>query len=42
VRNVTTGATLQGNPIPPQLQRVVAAGGVEPVLRAEGYLAAKA
>jgi len=42
VRNATTGATLQGNPIPPQLQRLVAAGGVEPVLRAEGYLAAKA
>ena len=41
VRNVTTGATLQGNPIPSQLQRIVAAGGVEDVLRSEGYLAAK-
>lgn len=42
VRNATTGATLQGNPIPSQLQRIVAAGGVEDVLRSEGYLAAKA
>ncbi|HET6951028.1 MAG TPA: hypothetical protein VFI47_11670 [Acidimicrobiales bacterium] len=41
VRNVTTGATLRGNPIPPQLQRIVAAGGVEDVLRSEGYLAAR-
>jgi len=41
VRNATTGAELQGNPIPPQLQRIVAAGGVEDVLRSEGYLAAK-
>lgn len=42
VRNATTGTTLQGNPIPPQLQRIVAAGGVEDMLRSEGYLAAKA
>jgi 3-isopropylmalate/(R)-2-methylmalate dehydratase small subunit len=41
VRNVTRGAMLQGAPIPPQLQRLVAAGGVEHVLRAEGYLAAR-
>jgi 3-isopropylmalate/(R)-2-methylmalate dehydratase small subunit len=41
VRNVTTGATLEGNPIPTQLQRIVMAGGVEDVLRSEGYLAAK-
>jgi 3-isopropylmalate/(R)-2-methylmalate dehydratase small subunit len=41
VRNVTTGATLEGNPIPIQLQRIVMAGGVEDVLRSEGYLAAK-
>ncbi len=39
VRNATTDATLEGSPIPPQLQRLVAAGGVEDVLRAEGYLA---
>jgi 3-isopropylmalate/(R)-2-methylmalate dehydratase small subunit len=41
VRNVTTGATLEGNPIPTQLQRIVIEGGVEDVLRSEGYLAAK-
>ena len=39
VRNATGGATLQGTPIPLQLQNLVAAGGVEDVLRAEGYLA---
>ena len=41
VRNATTGATLQGNPIPPALQDIVRAGGVENVLRTEGYLAAR-
>lgn len=41
VRNVTTGATAQGSPIPAQLQDIVLAGGVEGVLRAEGYLAAR-
>ena len=41
VRNVTSGATTQGAPIPPALQRLVAVGGVEAVLRAEGYLAAR-
>jgi len=40
VRNVSTGATTVGNPIPPQLQAMVTAGGVESVLRSEGYLAA--
>lgn len=39
VRNLTTGATVQGNPIPKQLQDIVVAGGVEGVLRREGYLA---
>jgi 3-isopropylmalate/(R)-2-methylmalate dehydratase small subunit len=39
VRNATSGATLQGAPIPLQLQQLVAAGGVEDVLRAQGYLA---
>ena len=39
VRNATRGATLQGAPIPLQLQQLVAAGGVEDVLRADGYLA---
>lgn len=41
VRNATSGATLQGAPIPPPLQQLVAAGGVEDVLRAQGYLAAR-
>lgn len=41
VRNVTTGATAVGDPIPPQLQTIVIAGGVEDVLRREGYLAAR-
>jgi 3-isopropylmalate/(R)-2-methylmalate dehydratase small subunit len=39
VQNVTTGATVTGSPIPPQLQHVIEAGGVEGVLRNEGYLA---
>jgi len=39
VRNATRDAILEGTPIPPQLRRLVAAGGVEDVLRAEGYLA---
>lgn len=42
VHNATTGAEATGNPIPPQLQALVLAGGVEDVLRSEGYLAAKA
>lgn len=41
VRNVTQGTTLQGSPIPEALQRIVEAGGVEAVLRNEGYLAAQ-
>lgn len=39
VRNATTGATLQGKPVPVALQDVVLGGGVEGVLRSEGYLA---
>ena len=39
VRNATTGATAHGAPIPPPLQELIAAGGVEDVLRREGYLA---
>jgi 3-isopropylmalate/(R)-2-methylmalate dehydratase small subunit len=39
VRNVTSGATATGSPIPPALQDIVSAGGVENVLRSEGYLA---
>ncbi len=38
VRNVTKDTTLQGNPIPEVLQKIVIAGGVEAVLRNEGYL----
>jgi len=41
VRNVTTGTITEGRPIPPQLQDLIAAGGVEDVLRSEGYLAEK-
>jgi 3-isopropylmalate/(R)-2-methylmalate dehydratase small subunit len=40
VRNVTTGARVQGSPVPRALQDIVIAGGVENVLRREGYLAA--
>lgn len=39
VRNATSGATLQGSPVPPALQRIIESGGVEGVLRSEGYLA---
>jgi 3-isopropylmalate/(R)-2-methylmalate dehydratase small subunit len=41
VSNTTTGAQTRGNPIPPQLRSIVASGGVESVLRSEGYLAAR-
>jgi len=41
VRNATSGTTLTGNAIPQALQDIVAAGGVENVLRREGYLAAQ-
>jgi 3-isopropylmalate/(R)-2-methylmalate dehydratase small subunit len=41
VRNTSTGAEVTGNPIPPPLRSIIAAGGVEDVLRSEGYLAAK-
>ena len=39
VRNETSGATIQGDPIPKALQDIITGGGVEGVLRAEGYLA---
>lgn len=39
VRNATNGRELQGSPVPLQLQQIVIGGGVESVLRAEGYLA---
>lgn len=38
VRNATTGATTEGTPIPPQLQDIITGGGVEGVLRREGFL----
>jgi 3-isopropylmalate/(R)-2-methylmalate dehydratase small subunit len=41
VRNVTKGTSLRGNPVPDALQDIVKAGGVEAVLRNEGYLAAR-
>jgi 3-isopropylmalate/(R)-2-methylmalate dehydratase small subunit len=41
VRNATTGVTLTGNPVPVALQQIVLGGGVEGVLRSEGYLAPK-
>jgi 3-isopropylmalate/(R)-2-methylmalate dehydratase small subunit len=39
VRNVTTGATAKGIPLPKPLQDIVIGGGVENLLRREGYLA---
>lgn len=41
VHNVTRDTTLTGAPIPPQLRETIVAGGVEDVLRSEGYLAPK-
>jgi 3-isopropylmalate/(R)-2-methylmalate dehydratase small subunit len=41
VRNTTNGTETQGNPVPTQLQDIVLGGGVEGVLRTEGYLAEK-
>jgi 3-isopropylmalate/(R)-2-methylmalate dehydratase small subunit len=39
VTNVTKGATIQGNPVPKPLAAIIVGGGVEKVLRAEGFLA---
>ena len=41
VKNLTKGTSIQGNPIPKQLQEIVVGGGVEAVLRAQGFLAEK-
>lgn len=41
VSNVTTGATITGQPTPAVLQDIVSAGGVEDMLVAEGFLAGK-
>jgi len=39
VTNVTKGTTIQGNPVPKPLADIIVGGGVEKVLRAEGFLA---
>ena len=39
VRNITQDKTIEGQALPPALQEIVAAGGVELMLRASGYLA---
>jgi 3-isopropylmalate/(R)-2-methylmalate dehydratase small subunit len=38
VRNTTKGTSLHGQPIPPALQDIIIAGGVDVVLRKEGFL----
>ena len=40
VRNLTSGMNITGNPLPPAIQEIVAAGGVEARLRASGHLRA--
>jgi 3-isopropylmalate/(R)-2-methylmalate dehydratase small subunit len=40
VRNLTSGVNIAGNPLPPAIQEIVAAGGVEATLRASGHLKA--
>ena len=39
VRNVTKGISIEGEPVPGVLRNIVEAGGVEEMLRNEGYLA---
>jgi 3-isopropylmalate/(R)-2-methylmalate dehydratase small subunit len=41
VTNRTTGATARGRPVPPPLQDIARHGGVEAILRAEGFLRAE-
>jgi 3-isopropylmalate/(R)-2-methylmalate dehydratase small subunit len=38
VRNLSTGVSVTGNPLPPAIQEIVDAGGVEARLRASGHL----
>jgi 3-isopropylmalate/(R)-2-methylmalate dehydratase small subunit len=38
VRNLTSGVSITGNPLPPAIQEIVDAGGVEARLRASGHL----
>jgi 3-isopropylmalate/(R)-2-methylmalate dehydratase small subunit len=40
VRNLTSGVSITGNPLPPAIQEIVAAGGVEATLIASGHLRA--
>ena len=40
VRNLTKGTSVTGDPLPPALQEIVSAGGVEARLRASGHLRA--
>ena len=39
VRNVTTGANLDGIAVPDQLLKIFKAGGIYPLLEAEGLIA---
>jgi hypothetical protein len=41
VKNTTKGSTMQGNPVPQALQDIVHNGGIENMLRNEGYLASR-
>ena len=41
VRNQRTGTTLKAEPLPESLKRLMQAGGLFPLLEAEGYLAPK-
>lgn len=41
VKNQRTGAVITGQPLPQMLMDIIDAGGIEPLLRREGYLAAK-
>jgi 3-isopropylmalate/(R)-2-methylmalate dehydratase small subunit len=41
VRNVTQDRAMQGQPLPPALRDIITAGGVEAMLRADGYLSAQ-
>jgi 3-isopropylmalate/(R)-2-methylmalate dehydratase small subunit len=42
VKNLTRGKALRGRTIPPQLLRIVDAGGIFPLLEREGFIAPKA
>lgn len=39
VRNTRSGVVVQGQPLPQMLMDIIDAGGIEPLLRREGYLA---